>query len=116
MQKDLQHIETKMEHVKDGQDGLKGEVKSLRERLEKIRKMREVREEWMRKQQELKEKELEQKRKEEERIMLKKVQMAAHGVANTGPIATISMAKALAVTTFVGGGKQFSHDESKKSD
>mmetsp|Transcript_26441 Transcript_26441/g.54766 ORF Transcript_26441/g.54766 Transcript_26441/m.54766 type:complete len:280 (-) Transcript_26441:110-949(-) len=108
MQQDLQTIETKMENVKEGQDGLQGEVKSLRRRLEKIRKMREEREEWMRKQ-------LELKIKEAEQIRLEKVQLATNGVANTGPIATISMAKALAVATFVGGGKEISQDESKKS-
>ncbi len=99
MQNDLRDIDKKMADIKDGQDGLKGEVKSLRRRMDRIRKMRDDREEWMRKQQELKEK-----------------QMATRGVASTGPLAIISMAKALAVATFVGEGKEISHDESKKSD
>ena len=100
-----------MEKVKAEQSNLRGVVGDLRRRLKRMKEQREFREEF-----------LKRRHQQQEQQVQHQVQQQQHqgkqGVVNARPIATISMAHATAVATFVGGKSNSNHsvDDSKKSD
>lgn len=87
---DLNIVEEKLDGVKEEQDEIKDTVADLRRRLDKIKERREARAEYLRQRRE--EREEEEHRKKEQQ----------GGVAKEGPLSSVTMAKAMAVATFVG--------------
>ena len=104
MQNELQQIEREITNVKEDQEEIKSAVQILKMRLYRIKERREIREDWLRKHNAQKEDE------EREKLLARDRQI--HGVSKEGPIAIVSMAKAMAVATFVGKSK----DNLKKED
>lgn len=90
-----------LDHVKDDQKEIKGMVTSLRRRLGKMKQRRDVREELM-KARERDRMERERRREEEELRKQEQQQQPGLGMGRDGPITTVTMAKALAVSTFAG--------------